>query len=440
MKFGKKILLTLLLLFLGTGLALKLVLASLISPSYIEDLLEDNLNCSASVEGVKVSLWQREVRLRRLSLRSVSAAADSEAAVEVREATLGVRILPLLKKQLETTSFVIRGPIIRMSWDEEGDLSLTEIFRSSEKKESAEGDQSAPSEEPGVLQARENRWLAKLSETRLEEGRVELEFEKKKLRLAVDQVSIVIADLQFDPEDLATLNQVALALAGDAQLFDSRGDLLVKLDFQGTAEGELFDEATGDFDADVLADLALSDESYLNPQVKIVRQIWGLVGQVDKVGIDVGELPTRVGFGRSRRIKSTYADGTVGLVEPLSLSAGKWELGLAGGSWIETFSGQHELGVEFLAGDQVSQVLGGWLSKLPEEAQSLAQDRFIDREQVLWRVNSSGNLADPELDFLSQLPETSGLVRELEQELDKEVDKLKQKAGNLLKGLFGEKE
>lgn len=436
MKFGKKILPTLLLLFLGAGLALKLVLVSLISPSYIEALLEDNLNCSASVERVKVSLWQREVRLRNLALRPADAAADSEAAVEVEEAALGVRILPLLKKRLETTSFVIRGPIIRMSWNEEGDLSLAEIFGSSQKKKSDDSGEPVPPEEQGVLKAQENRWLAKLRETRLEDGRVELNFEKEKLRIEVDQVSIVIADLQFDPEDLATLNQVAMELAGDAQLFDSRGDLLVKLDFQGTAEGELFDEATGDFDADVLADLALSDESYLNPQVKIVRQIWALVGQVDKIGIDVGELPARVGFGRSRRIKSTYADGTVGLIEPLSLSAGKWELGLAGGSWIETFSGEHELGVEFLAGDRVNQVLSGWLSKLPEEAQSLAKDRFVDREQVLWRVNSSGNLKDPELDFLSQLPETSGLVKELEQELDKEVDKLKQ----ILKGLFGEKE
>lgn len=440
MKVVKKPLLALLVCILGAGLAFKLALAALISPSYIEELLEDNLNCSASVQSVKIRLWQREVRLQKLALRPVGASADSEAAVEVQEVALGVRLLPLLGKKLETTSFVIRGPIIRASWDEEGDLSLAEIFRDAENEEAGGGDRATTSEGKGVLKAKENRWLAKLSQPRLEDGRVELSFEKEKLRLEVDDVSITIGDLQFDPEDLATLNQVTMDLAGDAQLFDSQGGLLLKLDLAGEAKGELFDEVTGDFDADVLADLALGDESYLNPQVKVVRQIWALVGQVDQIGIEVGDLPDRVAFGRSRRIKCSYASGTVRVVEPLSLSAGKWELGLAGGSWVETFSGEHELGVEFLAGERVSQVLGGWFEKLPKEARGLAQDRFVDREQVLWRVNSSGNLQDPELDFLSQLPETSGLVKELEEELDKSVDKLKEKAGNLLKGLFGEED
>ena len=76
------------------------------------------------------------------------------------------------------------------------------------------------------------------------------------------------------------------------------------------------------------------------------------------------------------------------------------------------------------------------MSRLPSEAQGFVQERFVDQSQVLWRVNSSGDLDDPDLDFLSQLPETKGILDQIEDEFENEVDRLKEKAEGLLEGLF----
>ncbi|GHC42596.1 AsmA family protein [Roseibacillus persicicus] len=424
---------------LGVGLFFALVLVAQVivgrtfSASYLEGFLEENLNARAEVEKVKVNLLARRVTLHGLSLSPLEK-VPGPTGVEIGQVRLGVKALPLFSRRLETTSFVIVDPIIRMTLDREGDLSLAQLFS---KPDDEGGDAAVPTKEKsGVLEAKENRWLAKLGETRLQGGRVEMTFEKEKMLLKVEDLAITINDLQFDPEDLASLNQVQLNLKAGTRLLDAEGNLLVRMDLDGEATGKLFDEVTGDFDADVIADLALGQDSYLNPQIKIVRRIWGYLDQVEKVGIELGSLPDRIDFGRSRRITGSYREDVVRLTEPLSLSVGKWEVGLARQSWIETHSGRHEIGVEFLAGDQISDTLGGWLDALPRNVQNLAQSRFVDEDQVLWRVNSSGYLENPEFDYLSQLPEAKGLIKELENSFEEEVDKLRDKADDFLRGLL----
>ena len=413
------------------GVVAQVVVGRIFSSSYLEELLQENLNASAQVDRVKVNLFARQVTLQGLTLQPKDSNTKS-TGIKVGEVRLGVKALPLFGRRLETTSFVISKPEIRMTLDSEGELSLVELLSSpDEEKEKSANKNKKPKKR--AIEAQENSWLAKLGETRLESGRVEMLLEKEKLLLRVEGLDITVNDLQFDPEDLATLNQVDMSLSSQAQLFDSEGLLLLNLNLQGGVEGKLFDEKTGDFDADVLASLALEEGSYLNPQVKIVRRIWDYLDQVEKWGVSLGSLPQQIGFGRSRRIVASYRDDQVTLTEPLSLSAGKWEMGLARDSWIAIESGQHEIGVEFLAGKKVSQTLGGLFEALPKEAQSLAQKRFVDEQQVLWRVNSSGELKDPDLDFLSQLPEVDGLLEDLEDSLEGEVDKIKEKAGGFLK-------
>ena len=339
------------------GLGLQLVIGRIFSADYLEELLEENLNALAEVGEVKVNLLAGKVTLRDLTLSPKDPSIQA-TGVEVGEVRLGVKVLPLFSRRLETTSFVIADPVIRMSLDREGELSLAELFRDPDSNQK-KSDQAEESSEPGgVLEAEENRWLAKLGETRLEGGKVELLFEKERLLLKVEELQIALTHLQFDPDDLASLNTVQMTLSGRAGLLDSEKILLVNLSLSGDAKGQLFDEHSGEFDADILADLALGQGSYLNPQVKIVKRIWGYLDLVEKWGFSLGELPDRIEFGRSRRIVGTYRDDQITLAEPLSLSAGKWEVGLSRDSWIATESGLHDIGVEFLAGKKVSETLG----------------------------------------------------------------------------------
>lgn len=439
---GVRIAIIALLLIVVLCVVAQVAVSRIFSASYLEEFLQDNLNASAEVEKVKVNLFAKQVTLEGLTLLPKDSSVRA-TGIKVREVRLGVKALPLLSRRLETTSFVISNPEIRTALDREGELSVAELFRSPKEEEIKSLDSSdknlankSKGSKNGVLEAQENRWLAQLGETRLEGGRLEMLFEKEKLLLRVESLDLTVNDLQFDPEDLATLNQVEMSLSAKAQLHDSEGLVLVNLNLRGGVEGKLFDVETGDLDADVLAALSLEEGSYLNPQTRIVRRIWGYLDQVEKLGISLGELPQEIGFGRSRQIIAGYRDDRVTLAQPLSLSAGKWEVGLARDSWIATESGLHEIGVEFLVGKDLSQTVGGWLDALPKEAQILVQKRFIDEQQVLWRVNSSGELKDPQFDFLSQLPEASGLIEGLEDSLEEEMDRIKKKAGSFLNNLL----
>ena len=411
----------------------------LVSSRYLEEFLHENLNAEVEVGKVSVNLFAREVVAREVKLSPKEGAnpASFASGIEVEKLRLGVKALPLFSRRLETTSLIISHPTIRVALSEEGDWSIAELFRRpDDDEESSSAEDDDEDDERGALEAESNGWLAKLRETRLEEGRLELLFEKNDLRLEISDLDIVVKDLQFDPEDLATLNQVQLDLKTRIQLRDEEQHLLMNLDLAGEVNGKLFDETSGDFDADVQVDLALGKGSYLDPRIQIVRQVWGYLEEVERIGISLGELPDRILFGRSGRIAGSYRQERMTLGEPLSLSVGKWELGLARDSWIAAESGQHQIGVEFLAGAQVSETLGGWLKALPKEAQSVVQERFVDERQVLWRVDSKGDLGDPELDYLSQLPEAKGLLEGVEESLEEEVDKVREKAGRFFNCLL----
>ena len=421
-------------LFIAIPLVLQVGVNLLFSTHDLEEILTENLNAEVEVEKLRVSLFSREIVARgvRLSHLDSSKQNSSQSGIEVRELRLGVKFLPLFSRRLETTSLVISEPTIRLSLDEEGDWSIAELFQKPDHEEEA----AESKEEAGALAAEDHGWLAKLRETRLEKGQVTLFYEEKSLSLSVDDLQIVINDLQFNPENLATLNQVEMDLSGRCQLRDEESNLLLQLELSGDAKGKLFNEKSGDFEADVLADLALGKDSYLDPRIKIARRIWSYLEGVEKLGIPLGDLPGRIEFGRSRRIVGSYCEERVTLVEPLSLSLGSWEVGLGRDSWIDTANSQHQIGMEFLAGKGVSATLGGWLEKLPEQAGKLVQERFIDDKQALWRVNSSGDLGEPKFDYTSQINDTDALIEELENSLEEEVDKIREKAGVFLRGLL----
>ncbi len=415
-------------------IGMKIVVSRLITTQFLEEFLEDNLSASAHVESVQVSFLKQSVVLNGLRLWPLEKRSE-KPDIEVGRVELGVNILPLFSRDLETHRFVISDPNIRLRIDSEGENSLDELFR-------RPGDEDGHNEEPSqvsqqqsrVLEAEKNRWLAKLKETRLDNGSVNIFLEKEKVRITVEDFAISVNDLQFDPEELTTINAIDMALAGKVNVYDSVNTRLLHLGLDGLAHGQLFDEVSGELALDVSLDLALSEPSFINPQVKIVRRIWTLLEEIEKVGINLGSLPNRILFGRSRRISGRYAEGVVTLVKPLSLSVGEWEVGLAKDSWIETHSTIHQIGVEFLAGKKVSQLLGGWLDSLPREVENLAQQRFFDEKQVLWRVNSKGEFRDPELDFISQLPEAKTLFHGLEDE----VDRIRKEANRFLKGFLGD--
>ena len=375
--------------------------------------------------------------------------AQDTPEIAIQKTVLGVDLVALIKRQLVVKRLVLSEPQVRMRFDEEGGLSLKDLFRAPREKEEDSSSQEVregrqpPSEvdEGGALEAKKNRWLAELEETKIERAKIRILLEKDELEILVDDLRIGVDELRFDPENLETLNEVRMKIAGDLDLVDQSQLKLVRLELEGELKGQLFDEETGGFEADVESDLRLGPGSFLNPQVKVIRRVWETAQEVENIGIRLGDLPHQFRFGRSQRLTGSYRDGKVELLEPLSIGAGPWALGIGSESWIETFSGQHELAIEFLLAEGTTHFLERYLEQLPKPLREVGAQRFVDDQQALWIVRSKGQLKDPQLDFLSQLPEVKALVNELEDRFEDEIedlrDRAKEEVKGLLKGLFG---
>ncbi|MDP0490187.1 MAG: hypothetical protein Q7Q71_03965 [Verrucomicrobiota bacterium JB023] len=411
------------LVLLGLSLTARVALGMVYSATWLESILEENLACEAQVERVSISLLAGDVRARGVELRALG--EDDWTRVAAGELELGVGLLPLIRRELEVKRLVLFQPKVAMRIDAEGSNSLVPLFDQpgSTEEESEKGSgEGAPS---GALDAREDSWLARLRETRFIDGEVSILLEKEDLVVFVDQFQVEIEELRFDPHHLETLNTVRMQASARAALYDEEEVKLVGLSLQGPISGQLFNSQSGEFAPDVQAEFAIGGDSFVNPGIKVVRRVWEKARELDRVGLSIGPLPERIGFGRGQRLEGTYQQGVIHLDKPLGLAMGSWQLGLGADSWIATHDGEHELIAEFLIGDQISQTLGSWVGELPEEVRDLAGDRFFEDDQLVLRAQSTGNLSNPEIDFLSQLPEAKPLADELEE-----------KAKGFLKGLL----
>ncbi len=407
------------------------------SAQYLEDLLEDEIRADVEVGRVKLSLWSQELSLLGVSLHP-RGKADLGTEVLVAEIRLGVKFWPLLLRRIESTSFVISEPVVRMVLGEEGDLSLEDLFRKpyekneEEDKDDEEVKRGKTPEEDSALDARESVWLTKVEEARIEQGRVELLLVKENLTVGIKDFSLTVTDLQFDPEDLTTLNHIQLELSGLVDLHDGERTRLLHLELAGAGEGKLFDERSGDFDADIVSDLSLGERSYLNPQIAIVRKVQTYLDRVSDLGGALDQLPEEIGFGRGHRLITRYYDDTLIFQNPLEIAVAGWGTRVAVDSWIALDNGEHVIEMEVLLGHHVDSAVSGLVDVLPDRIRSLAVDQLFDGGSPALRLTSTGRLKSPDIQLQNPLLEKD----DLEDVIEKEVNHLKEGAEDFLKSLF----
>ncbi|MBK1832963.1 hypothetical protein [Roseibacillus ishigakijimensis] len=418
----------------GLGFVVLLVLALLLaverffSPAYLEGWLARELNARVTLGGREVNLWSREVVLEDLALEPREELAGP-TWIRVGEARLGVRLLPLFSRRLEVTGLTVVEPEVAMTFAEGGGLTLRELFRQPEDVPNGGngGEEQRGRDKPRVLPAEKNEWLARLEVLQLSEGAVQIHWQEEELTLAIEELVLTVEALEFEPANLSSLNNVALALQGEFTLTDGSGFPLLFLGLTGPVTGELFDPLSGEFDLRVATQLVLAEESYLDPRVAPVRKASQYVEKIWP-----GTPPwadEQFGFSRGRRLAGSYHRGIIRLAAPLSLEAGDWDLGLGAASWIDMGRGLHQFEVEFLAGEDLDGLLGGLWTALPAELREKAGARFSAEGKALWRIESRGELADPDFRFFNQIPpdleqflRLEGTLNDSLQELEGELD------------------
>ena len=157
-----------------------------------------------------------------------------------------------------------------------------------------------------------------------------------------------------------------------------------------------------------------------------------------KVGLNVGKVPERATFGRSKSISAHYYLGRIRIIKALSIWVEDWEVAILGGGWLSTQTDQHDVRGELLASKKTSAVMAPTIFKglelLPKElrasvADDVKENLFRD-ERLLVKIKSTGDFSDPKIRPDGKIIDLSKATKGAAGEL------LKQKAGSLLKDLL----
>ena len=434
------------LLLVIVAVALTLVTRKLLSPEGLVELAEKEINSRVEIGEVDLDLigGPATVTLRNVSLSPRTAEVDKpvgerapvvDPAVAVKEVRLRVRLGALLKRRVEVTEFVFEEPHIAMTVYENGDNSLDSLLKSPEEAEASAGAEDGDPQvmlvstgggEDEVLNAKTlniyaHGFLAAVKEVRLDRSSFDLTIAKTGMVIKGRNFDTRLDEIEVDPSALEKTNKARLRTVGRI-VIDAVEDPSIRyasIGIEGPAEVVLFDAETGDFRPDVLADLALSPDSYLSADIPVIQGSWGAIKKLESFGIKLGELPKRATFGRSRSLSVRYHNERVTLMEPISIWFADWELAAMEESWIQVETEFHAARAELLASQSLSdksrRELVAGLGHIPKELRLPVAEEvgkaWFRNGRLGAEVVSAGPLSKPKVSMLENLPDVGEILK-----------------------------
>jgi hypothetical protein len=263
--------------------------------------------------------------------------------------------------------------------------------------------------------------------------------EKTNLSLRVENLNIALHRLEIDPANPDSFPVPLVDLDGVLFIESSHADRARygRIGFSGSARAELFDLTSGDLEVAAELDLLLDEESYLGTNIPVVEKAWDKLGKLEKVGVDIGELPEQVTFGQSHSLALHYAKERGTLTQPISLVMDGWELALDEGTWIQTEQETHEAQAALIAEEELSAKLHEKMvrtvKKLPKELRpemvAGLEDAWFREGRLHARIVSEGRLSKPSLDVANKTPDLEEIAK----------DAAKRFVSEQLEELFGRK-
>jgi len=457
MKKILKILFVFLAIVLVLGFVLNRLLSRQLSAERLEELLEEELSADVSLDSVKLRpyIFPKSVSLKEVVFHESRLSEEGQRALAAEELRLAVSLGALFKKELLVEEFVLVKPEIRLVLREDGTNNFEELIEKPfEKGQKGEKDRNkiTKPKEPQKEKEKTKKgsdaesfgsFVARLKEARIIDGQVNVLIEESGTVIRIDNLEARLHEILVDPAALGKTNEARLDLAGKVSVKNPASHLppFLGLDLDGSAELKLFDEQTHDLSPEVAARLSILEGSHLDTRIPIVQKIVKELHRLEKVGVDIGELPDKLVFGSSqgsRFLAGRYEKGTLSLDEPLQADYGSWQFRLEKGGWIGLSQETHEIQAALLASSKISSKADRALSQLgkyiPKElggGSGLAGQLFAN-DRLSLKLSSSGSLKKPKVRPDYELPDASldGLLNE---ELS---DKLEKKAESFFKKIF----
>jgi hypothetical protein len=401
----------------------------LLTKEFLVEEVEDSINSRVQIGSFDVSFLSlpvkitlKDVILAERDNNVVRKVAYSErtpltqGALECKEVSFDVSLWELFSREIYVDRFVLDGLHARVKLHDDGTNSLDQLFENAQKEETLE-------DAPKSFNAREkDEFVTQLKSISINNVSFDVLVEKTGVLLQGTDCSVQIEDIKVNPNALEQVNQAKLELVANLQIFDSASKTIKYGDVgvSGNAEVQLFDPLTGDIDPDVTLDLNISDSSYLTTQVPYIQKVWDFGAKLKKYGVNLGALPKKAKFGRSRKIAGSYKRGRVDVEKDLSVVIHDWEVAVNEKSWLDSGSEKHEFFIDLSASQNLSESLvahvDSLLKNVPKEvrgglANSIKQEWLVNGKLTL-KLHTQGALSKPKIKMLTKLPDVDDMIKD----------------------------
>lgn len=421
--------------FVGIGLLVK----NIATKDLLEQKIEESINAEVVIGGVEVSIFNFPAKLviTDISLMPKAASVPAEAPVKIGEISLSIGWLGLFQKHIDVKHIGIKEADIKITYHKDGTTSLKKLFQSPDEAE-GEVQESSKKEQGGFNIHEQGDFVASLGGLSISNSSLNLVLEEMGLQLECQDLQVELSSIEIDPNDLVASNEAKLKLQSLIRVYSDKREHYGDLYIDGLSGVSLFNVTTGDIEAEVDGEFRLSDQSWLSTNMPFISRSWEQLSVLKKVGLNVGRVPERATFGRSKSISAHYHLGRIRIIKALSIWVEDWEVAILGGGWLSTQTDQHDVRGELLASKKTSAVMAPTIFKglelLPKElrasvADDVKENLFRD-ERLLVKIKSTGDFSDPKIRPDGKIIDLSKATKGAAGEL------LKQKAGSLLKDLL----
>lgn len=401
----------------------------LLTKEFLVEEVEDSINSRVQIGSFDVSIFSvpAKVTLKDVILAERDNNAErkvaysertplTQGALEFKEVSFEVSLWELFSKEIYVEHFVLDGLYARVKLHEDGTNSLDSLFEDPAKIDKPKGESKS-------FNAREkDEFVTHLESILISDSSFDLLIEKTGVLLQGTDCSLQLEDIKVNPNALEQVNQAQLELVANLVIFDSASKTIKygELGINGKAEVQLFDPLTGDIDPDVTLDLNISDSSYLTTQVPYIKKVWDFGERLEKYGVNLGTLPKKAKFGRSRKIAGRYKRGRVDVEQDLSIVIHDWEVAVNERSWLDSGSEQHEFFIDLSASQNSSESLvshfDSLLKNVPKElrgglANSIKQEWLVNGKLTL-KLHTQGVLSKPKIEMLTKLPDIDDMIKD----------------------------
>jgi len=454
---------------------------SYVSKNYLVELIEESINSRVEIGEIDFTLFGHTgIRIEHLKIAERDTFVKERVPhddrptlqhsdIQIGSLGLKVSIADVLEKKIDVSQILMDKANIHLIIQKDGSMNLSHLFKS------PPSDQPKQKKAPGGTKSTEKKKVAKktspekqsfnakdqsefvtlLREAEIRDSEISLVIEKSGLQVNISDLNMITKDIRIDPNSLETINQATIGMSGQLTMLSKEGHIFGDLQFDGPVSVQLFNATTGETEPNATVNFQFHKNSYLNPTIPIIKKAWDKLDVLQKVGLNVGDIPEKLTFGGERRLAASYHMGLAELKSDISLTVKHWEIAVLQGGWANIPQSVHGVQAELIAPKdhslKVNQFMTKTLGKIPGDigkktAADFHNNWFNSNQQLALTVSAQGDLSKPKVKLVNELPEIKDLLKaagkdRLQSELNKLLEsgdgsKLQGEAENLLKGLF----